>query len=202
MSERKAGAWKGPRSPIGSNPAMPLNAPNPVGRRQCRDNRDVRLWNLSASCASLNGVLWNTALIEMHAEECADLLASAALGRLAVMIDGHPEIFPVNHVYDPEAGCVTFPSNAGTKLHAALAAPSVAFEADGFCPDGSRGWSVLVVGTVEEIGDAETIARLATNREQLWRTGSSARWLRVVPSKVTGRRICNPDRAPAVADTE
>jgi nitroimidazol reductase NimA-like FMN-containing flavoprotein (pyridoxamine 5'-phosphate oxidase superfamily) len=141
----------------------------------------------------------NTALFEMHAEECADLLASATLGRLAVVIDGHPEVFPVNHVYEPDSGYIAFPSNVGTKLHAALASPSVAFEADGFCPDGSRGWSVLVVGKVEEIDDPETITRLATNREQLWRTGSSTQWLRVVPSKMTGRRICNPDRSPSAA---
>jgi uncharacterized protein len=141
-------------------------------------------------------------LIEMHADECADLLASAALGRLAVIVDGHPEVFPVNHVYDPESGCVTFPTNAGTKLHAALGSPSVAFEVDGFCPDGSRGWSVLVVGSVEEIRDPETIGRLATTQVQLWRRGASTRWLCVVPSKVSGRRIGNPDRAPTPGEPE
>ena len=103
------------------------------------------------------------------------------LGRLAVVVDGQPEIFPVNHVYDRESGCVAFPSNPGTKLHAALSSSSVAFEADGAAADGSRGWSVLVVGRAEEIVDAEWIARLATGREQLWRTSGTARWIRIVP---------------------
>jgi uncharacterized protein len=135
-----------------------------------------------------------TALIDVHPEECADLLASATLGRLAVIVDGHPEIYPVNHVYDRWSGCVAFPSNAGTKLHAALSSSSVAFEADGVADDGSRGWSVLVVGHAEEITDAEAIARLSADRDRLWRTGEAARWICIVPSKVTGRRICAADR--------
>ena len=137
-------------------------------------------------------------MIEMQVEECADLLASSQLGRLAVIIDGHPEIFPVNHVYDPESDCVAFRSDAGTKLHTALGSPSVAFEVDGFRADASRGWSVLVVGLVEEIQAAQTIARLAQHHGQLWRTTDSAGWFRIVPSKVTGRRICNTDRAPLI----
>ena len=135
-------------------------------------------------------------MFEIQLEECADLLCSTALGRVAVTIGGHPEIFPVNHVFDPEWGCVTFASNSGTKLNAALASQLVAFEADGFSDDGRRGWSVLVVGHAEEILDTETIARLSTGRDRLWRTGESVRWLRIVATKMTGRRICNLDRAP------
>jgi hypothetical protein len=70
----------------------------------------------------------------------------------------------------------------------------VAFEADGVAADGSRGWSVLVVGHAEEVDDAELIARLSTGRERLWRTGGTARWVRIMPSKVTGRRLCAVDR--------
>lgn len=143
------------------------------------------------------GVGEPTALLEMPLEECADLLCSTALGRVAVTVGGHLEIFPVNHVYDMEWGCVAFPSNSGTKLHAALHSPSVAFEVDGFSGDGRRGWSVLVVGHAEEICDPETIRRLATSRDRFWRTGESVRWLRIVPTKMTGRRICNLDRAVA-----
>ena len=133
-------------------------------------------------------------LVDVHPEDCADLLASTAIGRLAVIVDGHPEIYPVNHIYDRESGCVAFASNAGTKLHAALSSSSVAFEADGVSDDGSRGWSVLVVGHAEEIRDAEVIARMARDRGRLWRTGETARWIRIVPSKVTGRRIRAADR--------
>jgi hypothetical protein len=53
------------------------------------------------------------------------------------MVDGHPEVFPVNHVYDRERGCFAFPTNSGTEVHAALGWPWVAFEVDGIDPDGS-----------------------------------------------------------------
>jgi uncharacterized protein len=135
-----------------------------------------------------------TALFDIHPEDCADLLASATLGRLAVVVDGRPEIFPVNHLYDRDSGSVIFPADIGTDLHAVLSSSWVAFEADGVAADGSRGWSVLVVGRAEEIVDGDLIAELSTEQERLWRTGATARWIRVVPSKVTGRRICAADR--------
>ena len=103
----------------------------------------------------------HTILIDIEPDDCADLLGSAPIGRLGVVVHGHPEIFPVNHVYDRESGCVVFPTDARTKLHAALNEPEVAFEVDGVSPEGDRGWSVLVVGHAEEITDPDTIARVA-----------------------------------------
>lgn len=131
----------------------------------------------------------NTLLIDIGAEQCEQLLADATLGRLAVIVDGRPEIFPVNHVFDPERHTVAFPTNAGTKLHGALHWPWVAYEVDGVDPDGERGWSVLVVGRAEEITDPADIARLRARRVVRWRSGGAMRWLRIVPSKITGRRI-------------
>ena len=96
---------------------------------------------------------------------------------------------------------MAFPSNVGTKLNAALNSSWVAFEVDGVAADGSRGWSVLVVGRAEEIVDAEWIARMSIGRERLWRATGTARWIRIVPTKVTGRRICAVDR-PVTLRTE
>jgi nitroimidazol reductase NimA-like FMN-containing flavoprotein (pyridoxamine 5'-phosphate oxidase superfamily) len=125
----------------------------------------------------------------LSAEECAALLASTTLGRLGVIIDGRPEIFPVNHIYDEETGCVAFPTNTGSKLDGALHWPSVAFEIDGLESADESGWSVAVVGRAEEITDAKLIARLSRQRQSVWRPGETSRWIRIVPSKVTGRRI-------------
>lgn len=134
-----------------------------------------------------------TYLVDIDPEECAHLLASSVLGRLGVIVDGRPEIFPVNHVYDRDSGCVVFPTNARTKLHAALNWPSVAFEVDGVSPNGEGGWSVLVVGRAEPVTDPEAIARAGRERHVLWAAGDAVQWVRVVPSKVTGRRICASD---------
>ncbi|HVM54135.1 MAG TPA: pyridoxamine 5'-phosphate oxidase family protein [Acidimicrobiales bacterium] len=128
-----------------------------------------------------------TWLLSISAEECADLLATSELGRIAVILDGRPEIFPVNHVYDRESGTVAFPTNARTKLHGAIDWPFVAYEIDGVEADG--GWSVALVGRAEQVTDPALIARLSRERHVLWHPGEPVCWIRIVPSKVTGRRI-------------
>jgi uncharacterized protein len=128
-----------------------------------------------------------TLMVDLAEDECRELLAAAHVGRLGVVVDGRPEIYPVNHAYDPDSGTIAFPTKAGTVLDAALSWPWVAFEIDG--QDADRGWSVLVVGRAETIEDPEEVARIANWRTVLWRASKSSRWLRVVPEKVTGRRI-------------
>lgn len=130
-----------------------------------------------------------TWLIDIPSEECADLLAASSLGRLGVIVDGRPEIFPVNHVFDRSTGCVVFPTSAGTALHGALDWPWVAFEVDGVEPGDAGGWSVAVVGAAEEVIDADEIARLARDRHVIWSAGDAAHWIRIVPAKMSGRRI-------------
>jgi hypothetical protein len=131
-----------------------------------------------------------TYLVDIGPDGCADLLASSTLGRLGVFVDGRPEIFPVNHVYDRPSDAVVFPTNSRTKLRAALNWPWVAFEVDGVDSDDGSGWSVLVVGRAEEITDPDVIARVSSQRHIPWAAGEFARWIRIVPTKVTGRRIC------------
>lgn len=135
-------------------------------------------------------------LVEIPPAECEELLASSSLGRVGVVVQGRPEVFPVNHLYDPQTGSVTFSTMPGTKLHGALEWPWVAYEVDGVEADGAGGWSVMVVGRAEEITDPAEIGELAAERRvALWATGEGARWLRIVPTKVTGRRIRAVDRS-------
>jgi len=141
---------------------------------------------VSAGRADVRLQTW---LIDIAPDECADLLATAELGRLGVIVNGRPEIFPVSHVYDRQSGCVVFPTKDRTKLQAALDWPWVAFEVDGLDPGGSGGWSVLVVGRAEEVVDPDDVARAADERRALWFSGPDVHWVRIVTSKVTGRRI-------------
>lgn len=91
-----------------------------------------------------------TWLIDICAEDCAELLAGSGLGRLGVVVNGRPEIFPVNHVYDARSGCVVFPTRARTKLHAALDWPWVARRTHVRIPVAGRalapGWERFRVG--------------------------------------------------------
>jgi nitroimidazol reductase NimA-like FMN-containing flavoprotein (pyridoxamine 5'-phosphate oxidase superfamily) len=133
-----------------------------------------------------------TWLVDLPRHECDRLLSESVLGRVAVVVDGCPEVFPVNHVVDEADGSIVFPTNPGTKLHGALHWPFVAFEVDGMDVLEGIGWSVLVVGHAEEITDADVIARLAPRRTTVWRAGPQRHWVRIVPSSVTGRRISGP----------
>jgi nitroimidazol reductase NimA-like FMN-containing flavoprotein (pyridoxamine 5'-phosphate oxidase superfamily) len=124
---------------------------------------------------------------EMTVEECVAHLAAAPVGRIAVMVDGRPEIFPVSHAYEPETGGVVFPSNPRTKLNAALCWPFATFEVDG-C-DADSGWSVLIVGTAEEVTHDSQILTAMARRHRDWAVSAQTRWLRIRPEKLTGRRI-------------
>jgi hypothetical protein len=55
------------------------------------------------------------------------------------MVEGRPEIFPVNHVFDRETRGVAFPTDDKTKLHAALDWAFVAFEIDAMNVDEPSG---------------------------------------------------------------
>lgn len=129
-----------------------------------------------------------TWLEELSEEQCLELLAGASLGRLGVVVNGRPEIFPINHVYDCTIDRVVFPTNRRTKLQAALNWPWVVFEVDGVDSDGS-GWSVMVVGRAEEVRDRDLIERSTTSRTAAWGAGDDATWVAIVPAKISGRRI-------------
>jgi nitroimidazol reductase NimA-like FMN-containing flavoprotein (pyridoxamine 5'-phosphate oxidase superfamily) len=131
-----------------------------------------------------------TWLISIPPHECENLLATSKVGRLGVVIDGRPEIFPVDHVFDRESGSIAFPTSAGTKMHGALEWPFVAFEVDALESADTGGWSVAVVGTAEEITDPDAIARLQQARQVRWsHPGTATHWIRIVPTQITGRRI-------------
>jgi len=130
-----------------------------------------------------------TVLVDLRREECEELLRSATVGRLGVILRGRPQIVPVNHVYDERFGGVAFPVFPSTELmDAALDWPSSAFEVDGTSADGT-GWSVLVVGPAERICDGDEIARLSRLRTTPWVNPDAAEWFRIVPEQITGRRI-------------
>jgi nitroimidazol reductase NimA-like FMN-containing flavoprotein (pyridoxamine 5'-phosphate oxidase superfamily) len=136
-------------------------------------------------------------LIHMERDECEERLASTRLGRLGVVVEGRPEIFPVLHAFDPSDRTIVFQTNERTKLHAALDWPWAAFEVDALeSEDGSKGWSVLVVGRAEEITDPSEVARVA-KLGPLWTSSDRVRWIRIVPDKITGRRADRATPSPS-----
>ncbi|MFC9772915.1 MULTISPECIES: pyridoxamine 5'-phosphate oxidase family protein [unclassified Pseudarthrobacter] len=123
--------------------------------------------------------------LEHH--ECWAMLRTVSVGRLAVMADGRPDIFPINYTVD--GGTVVFRTGQGTKLSAASGDAAVAVEADGVDPESGLAWSVVVKGTAEVVKQAEDV--LDTSRLYLfpWQAGRKDAFVRITPDSVTGRRF-------------
>jgi len=129
-----------------------------------------------------------TGLEIIDPDECRRLLATDEVGRLALVDGGTPAIFPVNYVLDGDA--VVFRTAPGTKLSAGPRGP-VAFEIDAFDRTTRTGWSVIVTGRLEEVTpfDATTLDRVSNLPVEPWAGGDKPHWMRLVPSRVSGRRI-------------
>jgi len=125
---------------------------------------------------------------QLSTRECLDLLESHHFGRIALVDDGRPLIFPVNYAVSGET--IVFRTDTGTKFAAAVLAP-VAFEIDGTDEETQTGWSVVVHGTGREITwDPATHARQMRELDvQPWVPGERVRWVEIVAEEVTGRRI-------------
>ena len=132
---------------------------------------------------------------ELTRSECFELLACENLGRVAVVDDRGPVVFPVNYVLDRHT--VVFRTEPGTKLAAASRGSRACFEADGTDPVARTGWSVIVRGEITEVTDPAELARLAVLPLRLWVPGARDHYLRILPAVLTGRRIVAPGRAPA-----
>lgn len=117
--------------------------------------------------------------------ECWHLLSSVALGRLVTVVDGQPEIFPVNFVVQRKT--LLFRTAEGTKLVSAAINNNVLFEADEH--NVAEGWSVIVKGvarTMRSHQDAEE-----AERAQLfsWTATQKLHYVRILPTAITGRRF-------------
>jgi len=120
--------------------------------------------------------------------ECIDLLATHHVGRLAVVAEGRPLIFPVNYTLGDRI--VAIRTADGTKLAAARNA-HVAFEVDGYDANIGHGWSVLVQGVAYDITQAvDRQSELARRmRVEPLAPGAHDRWLGIHPVAITGRRF-------------
>jgi nitroimidazol reductase NimA-like FMN-containing flavoprotein (pyridoxamine 5'-phosphate oxidase superfamily) len=82
-------------------------------------------------------------------DQCWELLDAQIVGRVALIVDSHPEIFPVNFVL--ERRTIVFRTSGGTKLWGAITGKPVAFEIDGYDVRDESAWSVMARGEAELI---------------------------------------------------
>lgn len=127
------------------------------------------------------------AVEKLSVEQCRRLLESAEVGRLAMAVAGDVDVFPVNFVVDGDS--VVFRTAEGTKLLEVVMAGRVAFEADGYDPEGGLAWSVVLKGRAEEIERFEEIYRAQGLPLFPWNAAPKERFVRVRAESVSGRRF-------------
>jgi len=127
----------------------------------------------------------------LSVDQCHELLASTAVGRVGFVDAGSPMILPVNFTMDGRA--VVFRSAPGSKLAAAMLQRPVAFEVDDWDPVNHTGWSVLATGVADLVDDPDETARLERLPVRPWsRPDLRDQWVRVMVEELTGRRLRRP----------
>jgi hypothetical protein len=121
-------------------------------------------------------------LTEMSWHECLELLRSEQVGRLAVVVEGRPEVFPVNFSLDA-SDSVIVRTGAGTKLIAAVN-QDVSFEVDQFDAEKQTGWSIVIHGVAHQ-----TSSIVEGERPVVSWLDETPHMLRIARTSMTGRRV-------------
>ena len=125
--------------------------------------------------------------------ECLRLIAPGGIGRIAYASRWGQAVLPVN--YRLHEGAIVF----RTALHSALdedlqtgigdAEYKVAFEIDELDMTGRQGWSVLIQGPAHRVESEDERASAMNAGVSNWAPGNRELFVRIVPSRITGRRI-------------
>ncbi|SEE34457.1 Nitroimidazol reductase NimA, pyridoxamine 5'-phosphate oxidase superfamily [Arthrobacter alpinus] len=126
-------------------------------------------------------------------DQCWEMLREQVIGRLAVVDDDHPDIFPINYAVDD--GSLVFRTAAGTKLYGSTNNTPVAFEIDGYNPSTEQAWSVVLRGTVLAIRAGAALAEAESLTLEPWQGGLKNHLMRILPLNLSGRRfkVTRPD---------
>jgi nitroimidazol reductase NimA-like FMN-containing flavoprotein (pyridoxamine 5'-phosphate oxidase superfamily) len=127
-------------------------------------------------------------LEDLSDQECERLLASQDLGRVAIVLDGRPQIFPVNYAFAD--GVVVFRTGEGLKLDRSPMT-AVAFETDGIGETEGLAWSVMVQGTAQNITNtidtrSERLRHLSVSPAA---PGDRPYWVGIYVTHISGRRF-------------
>jgi nitroimidazol reductase NimA-like FMN-containing flavoprotein (pyridoxamine 5'-phosphate oxidase superfamily) len=131
----------------------------------------------------------NYGLKVLDGDECAALLATQRIGRVGLGTP-RPLVLPVE--YALLDGDVVFRTAPGEKLIAAALERTVAFEIDDYDVTEHTGWSVVIVGTAEEVVDRDELTRVHELDLHPWAGELRDRYVRIHAEEVSGRRIDPP----------
>ena len=131
-------------------------------------------------------------IIELDSAECLRLISPGGIGRIAYNSRFGPAVLPVNYKWHD--GAIVFRTTRHSALDEDLQTGIsggdylVAFEIDEIDVPGRQGWSVLIQGPAHHVsGDERESAERAG--VEPWPAGDRELFIRIVPNRVTGRRI-------------
>jgi nitroimidazol reductase NimA-like FMN-containing flavoprotein (pyridoxamine 5'-phosphate oxidase superfamily) len=125
--------------------------------------------------------------------ECQRLIAAGGVGRIGYTGRFGPTVLPVNYVL--HEGTIVFRTGQHSPLGEDLrtgiehAESKVAFEIDELSSSTREGWSVLVQGAAHLVDSEAERASIVGLGVEPWAGGEKELFVRVLPSRVTGRRI-------------
>jgi nitroimidazol reductase NimA-like FMN-containing flavoprotein (pyridoxamine 5'-phosphate oxidase superfamily) len=130
---------------------------------------------------------------ELDEAESLRLISTGGIGRIAYQSRFGPAVLPVNYRWHDGAVVIrtTRHSALDEDLQTGISGGDyhVAFEIDEIDTPGRQGWSVLIQGPAHHVeGEAERAAAEQAGVEPR-PAGTRELFLRIVPNRVTGRRI-------------
>jgi len=123
----------------------------------------------------------------LTAAECYDLLSPGGVGRVAFTTADGPVVLPVNYAMAGQT--VIFRTAPDTLLAGYLDGPA-GFEVDRLDEALSQGWSVLMTGRAVRVTSEAEVRHLEQHAGvRPWAGGARDVFVRIIPRKITGRRI-------------
>jgi nitroimidazol reductase NimA-like FMN-containing flavoprotein (pyridoxamine 5'-phosphate oxidase superfamily) len=153
-----------------------------MGPASSRDARDAR-----SEGESIAGSAGGRPLRTLSPAECFDLLEPGGIGRVGFNAADGIMMLPVNFAVSGKS--IVFRTAPDTLL-AVYADGRVSFEADQLDEALREGWSVLVHGHAHRITDEREVQKLeARTRLEPWAAGSRDVYVRIAPTRISGRRV-------------
>jgi len=133
------------------------------------------------------------AIEPMDEAECLRLISAGGVGRIGFTGRFGPTVLPVNYaVYEGTIVFRTEPdSPLGEDLRTGIehAESKVAFEIDELSPATREGWSVLIQGSSHPVDSEAERTSVVRSGVEPWAGGEKELFVRVIPTRITGRRI-------------
>ena len=125
--------------------------------------------------------------------ECLRLISAGGVGRIGYTGRFGPTVLPVN--YALFEGTIVFrtgqdsPMGEDLRTGIAHAESKVAFEIDEISQGTREGWSILVQGSAHPVDSEAERAAVVQSGVESWAGGEKELFIRIVPTRMTGRRI-------------